>query len=425
MDTLRIVGGARLSGTVAVSGSKNAALPILFATLLTDGDVTVHNVPDLRDIDVTLSILGCLGKQIIRRGDEIVVRTRHEPPVDADGYLVAPYDLIRRMRASFLLAGALLARHRKVRVALPGGCAIGVRPVDIHLDAFRALGCTDALDEGYVVLRRRVLRAGRIAFRFPSVGATENALLAAALAPGETVVSNAAQEPEVADLAAFLGKLGVAVHGAGTPVLRIRGVRRIRRAAVEHRVIPDRIEAGTYLLAAAVTRGAVFVRGAVAAHNAALLAKLRAAGVALEVRPDGIGAAWRRALRPQRVVTRPFPGFPTDLQAQFMTLMALTRGRSEICEHIFENRFVHVAELRRMGADITLSGRVATVYGVPALKGCPVMVSDLRAGAALVLAGLAASGTTVVNRLYHLDRGYEKLEHKLAALGADIRRVRN
>lgn len=415
MDKLVIEGGRTLKGTVAVSGSKNAALPILLATLLTDEACVIERVPDLRDIRTTAALLEFLGKRVVRRGDAVEVQARRRLRLDA------PYDLVKQMRASVLVAGPLLARFHRVRVPLPGGCAIGMRPIDLHLSGFERLGGAVSQRGGVVGVRARgPLRGARITFRFPSVGATENVLMAAVLAQGTTVIENAAHEPEIADLAAFLRKMGAKIEGAGTHTIRVKGVRRL--AGAVHAVIPDRIEAGTYLIACAAAGGALRLTGAEPAHLSALLAHLKKAGCRLRV--EGADIEIRAPRRPAAVdvATRPYPGFPTDLQAPWMALMAVARGDSNIQEKIFEKRFLHAAELARMGAHLLVEDRRVLVKG-GRLSGAPVMASDLRAGAALMVAGLAAPGRTVIERVYHIDRGYERVEEKLRALGARIERV--
>ncbi len=417
MQKIVIQGGRRLGGTVTVSGSKNAGLPLLFASLLTRERCTIRGLPRVADITTSLRLLEGLGALV---GDDqfasIVVEAR------ALSSSEAPYDLVKTMRASFLALGPLVARTGRARVSTPGGCAIGSRPIDIHLAGLERLGARIRQSHGYVEAEATRLRGARITLDFPSVGATENLLMAATLADGTTVIENAAREPEIEDLAAALVTMGARISGAGTNEIRIDGVREL--GGCDHSVIADRIEAGTLLIAAAITGGEVHVIGARADHLGALLAKLDEAGVVLAAVSDGITVRAGGVLRTADIRTSPYPGFPTDLQAQFMALMALGDGQSAIIETIFENRFMHVQELARMGADIRVDGRTATVRGVAALSGAPVMATDLRASVCLVLAGLAAQNTTEVSRVYHLDRGYERLEEKLSALGADIVRVR-
>ncbi|MEG2140714.1 MAG: UDP-N-acetylglucosamine 1-carboxyvinyltransferase [Bilophila sp.] len=413
MDKLIIEGGVPLTGVVRVSGSKNAALPILMASILLDEPVTYTNVPDLRDIRTTIKLLDVIGCSSVFDAGEVRV---------APGDLLseAPYDLVKTMRASVLVLGPLLARLGEARVAMPGGCAIGARPVDLHLSALEKMGARFELEDGYILGRSRKLQGAHIHFDFPTVGGTENLLMAAALAEGETILENAAREPEVVDLARFLIACGAKIEGHGTSVIRIQGVSRL--GGCTYRIMPDRIEAGTFLAAAGITDGELLLTECPFEELDAAIAKMLQMG--MEIKPVEGGVLARRAttLRGVDVTTQPFPGFPTDMQAQIMTLMCLSEGSGIITETIFENRFMHVQELVRMGADIHLSGHTAIVRGVKRLTGAPVMASDLRASASLVLAGLAAKGTTSVQRIYHLDRGYEHLEAKLSALGARIRR---
>jgi len=416
VDDFFIDGGLPLRGTAVVNGSKNAALPILIATLLTDEPCVISNVPRLRDIRTTLRLLETLGKKVSVSG--------HTVRISAAGALktTAPYDIVKQMRASVLVAGPLLARFGRVRVALPGGCAIGLRPIDIHLQGLRAMGARKSAEGGDVVLRARSLRPAKVRLRFASVGATENLMMAAAGTPGVTTIENAAREPEIEDLGVFLRSLGAGVTGAGTSRIRVEGVPLLRGA--RHRVIPDRIETGTLLIAAAAAGGTVFLRGADAGQLTALLGALRKAGARVRAGAAGIRISSQGRPRAVSIQTRPHPGFPTDLQAPWMAYMTLGRGSCRIREDIFERRFIHAAELGRMGARIDVRGRTAAVTGVPALEGAGVMASDIRAGAALVVAGLAARGRTYVQRVYHIDRGYERLERTLRRLGARIRRVR-
>jgi UDP-N-acetylglucosamine 1-carboxyvinyltransferase len=410
-------GGRRLSGTVSVSGSKNAGLPLLFAALLTRERCTIRGLPRVADITTTLRLLEKVGALV---GDDafeaILVEARELESIEA------PYELVKTMRASFLTLGPLVARGGHARVSTPGGCAIGSRPVDIHLAGLERMGATIRQAHGYVEAKARRLRGVRVPLAFPSVGATENLMMAATLADGVTEIENAACEPEIEDLAAALVCMGAKIHGAGTSLITIEGVREL--GGFDHRVIPDRIEAGTLLIAGAITGGEVMVSGARAEHLDALLVKLEEAGVAVDRLPDGVRVRPRDCCVATDVRTAPHPGFPTDLQAQFMALMTMAEGRSMITETIFENRFMHVQELVRMGADIRVDGKTALVRGVPRLSGAPVMATDLRASVCLVLAALAAQNTTEVSRVYHLDRGYERLEEKLSGLGAEIARVR-
>lgn len=414
MDFLTIQGGQPLKGEVVISGSKNAALPILIATLLTDEPCTIRNVPQLDDIETVLALLVFLGKKIVREGDRVTVTAG--PALKAE----APYELVRKMRASIVVMGPLLARLGRVKASLPGGCAIGGRPINIHLDGFRLLGATVQLEGGYVDVTSRALKGAVIPLDFASVGATENLMMAASLIPGITEIHNAAREPEIDDLAAFLNAMGARVSGAGTDRIVVEGVSRLHGA--EHDVIPDRIEAGTYMIAAAMMQGDVVVKRAQPAHLGALIDRMKEAGIGIDAQKDQLHVQGPKALAPVSVETAIYPGFPTDLQAQWMALMALSQGVSQISERVFENRFMHVPELQRMGAQIQIKGNTATVQGVPGLSGADVMVSDLRAGAALVLGGLAARGKTMIHRVYHLDRGYENIEGKLGGLGVAITR---
>ena len=412
--SLLIDGGVPLRGSVKVSAAKNAALPALAAALLTSEPIRLTNAPDLADVRTMAKLLETLGGSVSREGGALEARVER---VTND---LAPYELVSTMRASVLVLGPLVARHGTARVALPGGCAIGPRPIDQHLKGLAKLGAEIAIENGYVVARASRLKAAKITTDLVTVTGTENLMMAGALAEGTTVLENAAREPEVADLAALLSAMGARIHGAGTARLEIEGVPEL--AGASHQIVADRIEAGTLLVAGAITRGDVTVTDLVPDHVSAVLAKLDEIGVGLEV-----GPTWVRARGPERpraadVTTSPFPGFPTDMQAQVMTLLGLADGQSRVTETIFENRFMHVAELARMGARIETDGAIAVVRGVPSYQGAPVMASDLRASAALVLAGLAARGRTTVSRVYHLDRGYERLEAKLAALGARITR---
>ncbi|MGD8345958.1 MAG: UDP-N-acetylglucosamine 1-carboxyvinyltransferase [Lysobacterales bacterium] len=415
MDTIVINGGRRLSGTIAAGGAKNAALPLLFATLLADGQYRFRNVPRLQDIESTILLLEHLDTRVERSGDTLRVFSGGCLHRDA------PYDIVRKMRASILCLGPLLARHGRARVSLPGGCAIGTRPINLHIEALQQMGAEIEIEHGDVVARAKQLHGACIVFENATVGGTENLMMAAALARGTTVLENAAKEPEIVDLADCLVKMGARIEGAGNSVIEIEGVDSLHPC--DHTVIPDRIEAGTLLVAGAITGGDVRVNHCVPGHIDALVQRMAEAGFRIDT-----GSDWVRVLpcdewRGVDASTAPYPGFPTDLQAQFMALMTIARGTSVITERIFENRFMHVQELVRMGADITPKTQVAVVRGKPGcLNGAPVMATDLRASASLVLAGLAAEGETIVNRIYHLDRGYEKLEAKLEKLGADIER---
>jgi len=426
MDKIRIRGGRPLRGSVRIGGAKNAALPLMAASLLTDETLTLSNLPHLADITTLANLLGQLGVEIVMDGDGPNGHTGRIVSLTARNLsgTTAPYDLVRRMRASILVLGPLLARARHARVSLPGGCAIGTRPVDLHLKGLQQMGAMIELSEGYIEASApEGLAGGEVVFPFVSVGATENLLMAATLARGETVLANAAREPEVSDLARCLIAMGADIAGVGSDTLKIRGVGRLRGA--RHEVIADRIETGTFAMAAAITGGDIELLGTRVDLSAAATDSLRSAGVNVTATGGGIRVQRTNApLTGTDVMTEPYPGFPTDLQAQMMALMSVAEGASMITETIFENRFMHVPELRRMGANINLHGASAMVRGVPRLTGAPVMATDLRASVSLVLAGLAAEGETTVNRVYHLDRGYERLEEKLAACGAEIERVR-
>ncbi|MCK4536809.1 MAG: UDP-N-acetylglucosamine 1-carboxyvinyltransferase [Desulfuromonadales bacterium] len=415
MDKIIIHGGRCLQGSVSASGAKNAALPLMFATLLAPGPHRLGNLPRLRDIRTAEQLLTGLGARVQSENGTLQVTT------DALNGKEAPYDLVRTMRASVLVLGPLLARCGRARVSLPGGCAIGARPINLHLKGLEAMGAEITLDHGYVEARAKRLQGARIYLDTPTVGGTENLMMAATLAQGTTVIENAAREPEISDLAVALCGMGARIEGAGSDTIVIEGVDSL--GGMDHQVMPDRIEAGTYLIAAALTGGRIKVNNARPEHMEALLSKLEEAGAECSVEEDGILVAGPREILPVNIKTQPHPGFPTDMQAQFMTLMTLCSGSSMITETVFENRFMHVCELQRMGADITIEGHTATIKGVPGLLGAPVMATDLRASACLVLAGLAADNTTEISRIYHLDRGYESLEEKFRSLGADIERV--
>lgn len=415
MDKILIQGGYTLEGEVRISGAKNAALPILISSLLTDGWNTYENVPDLVDIESTKRLLLELGAQVQTEKGKV--------RVDAGGLCTdeAPYDLVRKMRASILVLGPLLARLKKARVSLPGGCAIGERPIDLHLKGLSLLGATIELKHGYVEASTDGLKGAEIYFDVSTVTGTENLMMAAALAEGTTVLRNAALEPEVVALADVLNRMGAGVRGAGSSVITIEGVSSLHPVSVS--IIPDRIEAGTFMIAAALTGGDITLLDCEPDHLEAVIHKLRLVGAEIHTGEKRIRVVGPDEIASVDIKTLSYPGFPTDLQAQFMVLMSLARGLSLISETIFENRFIHVSELKRMGADIKISGNAAMVKGVPVLSGAPLMASDLRASASLILAGLAAQGETEVNRVYHLDRGYENLERKLSDLGAAINRV--
>lgn len=415
MDKIIIEGGQRLKGEVKISGSKNAALPILVSSLLSDGLNTYSNVPNLKDIESIKLLLSTLGAKVETEGDIV--------KIDASGLnnYNAPYDLVRKMRASILVLGPLLARLKKARVSLPGGCAIGARPINLHLKGLADLGASIDLKHGYVDAKADKLKGAEIYLDFPTVTGTENLMMAAALAEGVTHIKNAACEPEIEALAQAMNGMGADITGAGTSVIRINGVDSMHPASVA--IIPDRIEAGTFMTAAALTRSEIRINNCEPEHLGSVINKLKIAGSKIEINQKSIHITGPDEIISVDVKTRTYPGFPTDMQAQFMILMSVANGVSTISETIFENRFIHIAEIKRMGADITVSGNSAIVKGVPALSGAPVMASDLRASASLVLAGLVANGKTEVSRIYHLDRGYEALEEKFKLIGAKIKRV--
>ena len=427
MDCIRIVGGARLEGTIPISGAKNAALTLMIASLLTNETLTLHGMPRLADVALLSRILG-------NHGVDVTIAGKRAGQSSNDGQTykltaaeivdtTAPYEMVARMRASFWVLAPLLARCGEAKVSLPGGCAIGTRPVDLHLVALEALGADIQLDAGYVLAKApKGLKGNRIELEKVSVGATHNALMAAVLAEGDSEIVNAAREPEVGDLATCLMEMGAKIEGIGTSTLRIQGVPSLHGA--EHQVLPDRIETGTYAMAAAITGGDVFLQGARAELLQEALVALRTTGVDVFEEPGGIRVARNgHGLDPVSVETQPFPGFPTDLQAQLMALMCTARGVSEVRETNFENRFMHVQELARLGARIDLRGDTALVHGVSGLRGAPVMATDLRASVSLIIAGMAAQGETTIGRVYHLDRGFDRLEEKLRKCGAQIERI--
>jgi UDP-N-acetylglucosamine 1-carboxyvinyltransferase len=417
VDRIVVRGGAPLRGEVAASGSKNSTLALMAAALLASGETRLRNVPRLRDVDTMLEILRALGVRAEWAEDD-----PRGVRIDATaiGSPEAPYDLVRKMRASFLVLGPLVARCGVARVSEPGGCAIGVRPVDQHLKGLAALGAKVRLDHGYVEASTTGLRGGRVSFDVSTVNGTQNVLMAAVLAPGETVLENAAREPEVVELATVLNRMGADVRNAGSDRITVRGVEGLR--GIHHDVAGDRIEAGTLLAAGLITGGDVRVTGVDTSTLESTLDKLRETGAELAVEPTAVRARATGALHGVRAVTAPFPGFPTDMQAQLLALLTVAKGSSVVTERVFENRFMHVPELQRMGADIALSDRSAHVRGVARLSGAPVMATDLRASAGLIVAALAAEGETSVSRVYHIDRGYERIEEKLRGLGAEIRR---
>lgn len=419
MEQLIIEGGARLAGRVKISGAKNAVLPIIAATLLGERDVSLlEEVPSLDDVHTITEVLVSLGVKTAY--DEAAQTLKVDATTIAS--TEAPYELVRKMRASFLIMGPLLARCGQAKISLPGGCAIGTRPIDLHLKGFEALGAEITIGHGHIVAKApQGLKGARIYLDFPSVGATENLLMAASLAQGETILENPAQEPEIVDLANFLNVMGANIRGAGTNIIKIKGVPELKGHT--YTIIPDRIEAGTYMVAAAMTEGDVYIENAITEHLKPVIAKLKEAGVTIEEDVDGVRVKGTQRPKSVDIKTMPYPGFPTDMQAQFMALETVSEGTSEVKETVFENRFMHVDELRRMGASIRVEGHTAIVEGVKLLSGCDVKATDLRAGAAMVLAGLVAEGETRIGAIHHIDRGYDKLVEKLVGLGANIKRV--
>ena len=417
MEKLVVKGGNRLVGTVKTSGAKNAVLPIIAASILGVTPSHLDEVPMLEDVHTISEVLRCLG---------LKVDSSQEHVLKIDSTVItsceAPYELVRNMRASFLVMGALLARKGRARISMPGGCAIGARPIDIHLKGFEALGVKIEQGHGYIEASApNGLKGTTIYFDFPSVGATENIMMAAAMAEGTTVLENAAEEPEIVDLANYLNKMGAKVRGAGTDVIRIEGVKELH--GTDYTIIPDRIEAGTYMIAAAMTGGDILIENVLPEHQKPLIAKLREAGATVIEDIDKVRVIGNGPLKAVDIKTMPYPGFPTDMQAQTMAMMVISQGRSRVTETVFENRFMHVVELGRMGANIAIEGRSAVVEGPAKLTGCDVRATDLRAGAAMILAGLVAEGTTMVGDLHHIDRGYENIVTKLRNLGADIERI--
>ena len=416
MDKIVIRGGERLIGEVEVSGSKNATLPMFAASLLTEGSTLFRNVPKLRDVHTIVKVLTNMGVKVSEDGGTYRIDATEISNCEA------PYDLVKTMRASILVLGPLVARMRKATVSLPGGCAIGARPINLHLLGLEAMGAKIELRHGYIVATANGLKGAHISFDTPTVTGTENIMMAATLARGKTALQNAAMEPEVVDLANVLNRMGAKIQGAGTSLIEIEGVELLR--PVEHSIIPDRIEAGTLMVAAGLTRGNIKILNCPLHHMEMVVNKLRESGMEIDPEGEGVTVVGSRRIRSVDVKTRPYPGFPTDMQAQFMVLMSLAKGLSVISETIFENRFIHVSELQRMRADIRIQEDSAIIQGVESLSGAQVMATDLRASASLILAGLAAEGVTEVSRVYHLDRGYEDLDKKLAALGANIKRVK-
>ncbi|MEK6693614.1 MAG: UDP-N-acetylglucosamine 1-carboxyvinyltransferase [Nitrospirota bacterium] len=417
MDKIIIEGGAGLKGEVRISGAKNAALPILASTILSPGTNTILNTPGLIDIKTMGKILTHLGAKVSVEEDRVKVDTTHINNPEA------PYDLVRSMRASVLVLCPLIARMGEAKVSLPGGCAIGARPINLHLMGLEKMGAKVEIEHGYVKVKAKRLKGAKIYLDMPTVTGTENLMMAAALADGTTVIENAACEPEVSDLAEALKKMGARIEGAGMDVITIEGVNSLN--PVEYSVIPDRIEAGTFMVAGAITDGNIKLKGCIPGHLDAVVAKIKEAGVEITEEEGGLRVKGIKRPKAVDIKTMTYPGFPTDMQAQMMALMSVADGISVITETIFENRFMHVAELRRMGADIKIEGNTAIVHGVPDISGAPLMATDLRASASLIIAGLAAKGKTTLSRVYHIDRGYEKIEKKLSALGARITREKD
>lgn len=419
MEKLIINGGRHLRGRVKISGAKNAVLPIIAAALLgQDVPSKLEEVPALDDVHTLSAVLEQLGVKAEFDEDKNTLLVDSSQIASCE----APYELVRKMRASFLIIGPLLARCGRAKISLPGGCAIGTRPIDLHLKGFEALGAKIDIGHGYIeATAPEGLKGARIYLDFPSVGATENIMMAASMAEGTTVIENPAQEPEIIDLANYLNVMGARVRGAGTNVIKVEGVRHL--SGKNYTIIPDRIEAGTYMVAAAMTKGDVYIENAISEHLKPVIAKLKEAGVTIEENIDGIRVVCDRRTQAVDIKTLPYPGFPTDMQAQFMALLAVSEGMGKVTETVFENRFMHVDELKRMGANIHVDGRTSQVEGVASLQGCSVKATDLRAGAAMVLAGLVAEGETQIGYIHHIDRGYDNLVSKLVMLGADIRRI--
>lgn len=415
MDKFRISGRRKLSGNVAISGSKNAALPIMVASLLASGKFKIENVPNLRDTRTMAELLRMIGAKIDFSNGEMKIDTTNAKNPEA------PYDLVKTMRASIYVLGPLLAKFGKAKVSFPGGCAIGPRPIDLHIKVMKELGANVEVKHGYIQAECNQLVGNKISFQKRSVGATANALMASVLAKGETIIENAAQEPEISNLIDFLNKMGANIKGKDTDILRISGVSKLNPVEIE--IIPDRIEAGTFLLAGAITKSEIAITNCIPEHLKSLIEKLEQAGFKFEIKNNEIKIIPVKTIRPVDIITKPYPDFPTDLQAQFMALMTLSNGKCFIEETIFQDRFMHIAELNRLDADIRIEKNIAIINGVKSLSGAEVMASDLRASAALVLAGLAAKGETIIHRIYHIDRGYEKIEEKLSNLGAKIERI--
>jgi len=415
LSSIVIEGGRPLVGTVKISSAKNAVLPVLAASLLTESQCIIEDAPELEDVKVMIEVLKSLGARAQREGDSIKITASEINSFEA------PYDLVRKMRASFLVMGPLLARKGRARISMPGGCAIGSRPIDLHLKGFAALGAEIELGHGYVEAKCKKLTGSTIYLDFPSVGATENIMMAAALAEGQTTIENAAKEPEIIDIANFLNSMGAKIRGAGTDIIKIEGVKEL--SGISYTVIPDRIETGTFLVAGAITGGNILLENVVPEHLKPVIAKLIECGATITEEPEGLRVIGNGRPMASDVKTMPYPGFPTDMQAQIMAYLSTALGTSMVIETVFENRFMHVEELKRMGAKIKIEGRSAVIEGVEKLSGAPVKATDLRAGAALILAGLAAEGTTKVMNTYHIDRGYVNIVEKLQNLGASIKKV--
>ena len=416
MDKIEIEGGTRLKGEVKISGAKNAALPLMAASILSSGDNYIHNLPQLRDISTMGKLLAHIGMGYHQENGEVILNSNNISSIEA------PYDFVKTMRASVLVLGPLLARQGEAKVSLPGGCAIGARPINLHTSGFEKMGAEIDLSGGYIHAKTKKLIGAPIYFDIPTVTGTENIMMAATLAEGETIIENSACEPEIVDLADALISMGADIEGAGTSIIKIKGVTSLE--PLDYRIIPDRIAAGTFMAAAAITGGEVRINDCRPDHLEAVINKMKETGIEITQEADNLFVKGPERLLPRDIKTMPHPGFPTDMQAQFMALMTIADGTSLITENIFENRFMHVAELKRMGADITVEGPIATVRGVESLTGAPVMATDLRASASLIIAGLAAKGKTIIDRVYHLDRGYERIEEKLELIGARIRRIK-
>lgn len=417
MDKIIVSGGNRLEGKLTISGAKNAVLPIIVGSLLSTGKCKIQDVPQLADVRTICEVLEMLGAKVDFQGNILNIDSSEITNYEA------PYEYVRKMRASVLIMGPLLARLGKVKISMPGGCAIGTRPIDLHLKGLEALGARVSMDHGNIEARAEKLKGTKIYLDFPSVGATENIMMAATMAEGQTIIENAAEEPEIVDLANFLNSMGAKVKGAGTSVIRIEGVDSL--GGTNHTIIPDRIEAGSYLVAGAITGGDLFLENVIIDHLKPIIAKLQECGVQVYEENNGLRVIGTEDYKAVDVKTLPYPGFPTDMQAQFMALMAVANGTSLITETVFENRFMHADELKRMGADIKIEGRSAVIEGVKQITGCPVKATDLRAGAALILAGLVADGDTEISGVHHIDRGYENIVGKLKTVGAKITRVRD